>query len=89
MINLSTLTNEQIKHIALLASGNDFSIEGAVILRESSCIKITEAKGMGLQQICLWMSGRIMRIDLDTERKTYSGRPICNIIELGKYLETL
>ena len=86
-IDLRKITDEQIKHIANLASDNYFCLKGAAISRESSCIKITEAKGMGIEQICLWMSGKIMRIDLDTERKTYNGRPICNISELGKYLE--
>jgi hypothetical protein len=86
-LDLRKITDEQIKRIANLASDDYFCLEGAAISRESSCIKITEAKGMGLQQICLWISGSIMRIDLDKGRKTYNGRPICNVIELGKYLE--
>ena len=87
MINVSTLTDEQIKHIAKLASNDDFSFDNCEIERTDTRVKISEASGLTRQEICIGKVG-VIRRDYDLEQKSYSPRYIYNIIELGKYLET-
>lgn len=87
MIDLTKLTEENIKEIAILASANDFDFVELEITRGENHIKIAEAKRRGLQEIAIKSDGSIIRRNADPQTNECLPRYIYNIIELGKYLE--
>jgi hypothetical protein len=87
MIDLTKLTDDHVKHIAILASDNEFDFVELEITRDENHIKISEAKRRGLQELLLISNGAILRYDANPQRDTCLPLYIYNIIELGKYLE--
>jgi len=57
MTDLTKLTDDHIKHIAQLASDNDFDFVELEITRDENHIKIAEAKRRGLQEIVFLLGG--------------------------------
>lgn len=91
MINVSTLTNEQIKHIAKLVSNDRFEFDDCKIERErtSTCVRISEARTLFTRQEVYIETTGVMRQNYDLRKDSCSPEYIHNIIELGKYLETI
>ncbi len=88
-LQLEKLTVEQIKHIALLISGDDFEFsDSSIAIHTDKCIELNEPFIFSKQQqIRIYQNGKVLRREYVKEGSSYYPRPICNVIELGRYLE--